>query len=266
MSNIDKKNILYLGLICFFSFIFIYVAIGFVIFLLLLKISKINWKLILITVLDKISFALIILYSWYLYLKGTEASTEAYYYTLSTISQSIAALVAFEAMFLFYRLEILENKKQYLYEKLKNRTKSASQEPHLNYEHVPPYYDDLYKLEYLDRERLFEKLSSLLIEMDKVRQFIPSDSNLKNLIKDYQEIKKEIDEINKQKYEKKILIKNPIIFSGATIFSSIFFLATGQIWLSKREQLFILGLVVALSAYTILGIVKSLTKLLWSDK
>jgi hypothetical protein len=244
------------------------VASVIIIYFLSLKIHKINWKLILIKHIASIFSILVFLYTYYKYSIGVKINLNAYYYTLSTISQSVAALVAFAGMFLVYRLQIMELKRVDLYKQLEKLAEKAKNEPHLPYADVPPYYNKLFHLYDLDNKKRIAELSLFFIELSKIdRIYVPNE--LKDLIENFEEIKKEIDKIEKNYSEKKGLIENPLMYSILTVMVSIFFLAFGEILCANRDLLnsllIALGVVVTLMMYSTIKIFEILLRFLWSE-
>jgi len=57
-----------------------------------------------------ISFIVIIMFFGYLYYNNFSINEQAYFYTLSTISQTLAALIGFIGIFVVFRLQLLRSK------------------------------------------------------------------------------------------------------------------------------------------------------------
>jgi len=208
-------------------------------------------------------FALLIIIVTIIYIfNGFKITESAYYYSLSTIAQTLAAMIAFTGMFVVFRLQIIKDKREKLYTDLEDLAKKAKIEPHFRYVEEPPYYNELFSLHDLDDEERINRLSIFLGNISQIdKDLIPHEvRGLKN------GFAKKITQINELKgeYSKtKNLMSKVSISSIISIIFSIFFLAFVKP--CSTIPLYIVGVIVALSCYSILEIFKSFLRFLLTD-
>ena len=126
-------------------------------------------------ILEIISYLVFILIFIYFIIEGTPIKEIAFYYTLSSISQTLAAMIAFTGMFLVYRLQIIENERVSLSNQFEKLALKAKDEGHLYYfEESSPNYNILYNLSDLNHEKRYEKLEEFFKELSRINEiFIP---------------------------------------------------------------------------------------------
>lgn len=218
-------------------------------------------------------FALLIMGATIYYsTKGFKITEPAYYYTLSTIAQTLAAMIAFTGMFVVFRLQILKDKRENLYNELEYLAKKAKDEPHPAYIEVPPYYNELFNLYDLDDETRIKRLSIFLGNISQINtNLIPHE--IRGLIKDVEKKIKQINEIKGEYSETKNIMIIASICSIATIMTSIFLLGFYKPWPlldGETYEYFSMpfsgvGVVVALSGLSIVEIFKSFLRFMLVD-
>ena len=117
-----------------------------------------------VLILERISYLFVILFLGYFIIKGTPIKPNSYYYTLSAISQTLAAMIAFTGMFLVYRLQIMQNERVSLSNQFEKLALKATNESHLQYAEISPNYNILYNLYYLNNEERYKRLSEFFNE------------------------------------------------------------------------------------------------------
>lgn len=197
-----------------------------------------------------ISFIVIIIFYMILNSLNYSISGQAYFYTLSTISQTLAALIGIISIFIIYRLQLLKSEKSQYIEQLK----------------------------YLSSKDWFiEKFPFLKLEDDKYLK-----TNIDIVLK---AIKTEITQ-DQHEFQRIALLLNlntittslyllhfshPFRMGAVTIIISIFLLPFGSIILPEKSIFPIfnsttaIGTAVALSTYCVISIIGSLVTLLKSE-
>ena len=197
-----------------------------------------------------ISFIVIIIFYMILNSLNYSISGQAYFYTLSTISQTLAALIGIISIFIIYRLQLLKSEKSQYIEQLR----------------------------YLSSKDWFiEKFPFLKLEDDKYLK-----TNIDIVLK---AIKTEITQ-DQHEFQRIALLLNlntittslyllhfshPFRIGAVTIIISIFLLPFGSIILPEKSIFPIfnsttaIGTAVALSTYCVISIIGSLVTLLKSE-
>lgn len=197
-----------------------------------------------------ISFIVIIIFYMILNSLNYSISGQAYFYTLSTISQTLAALIGIISIFIIYRLQLLKSEKSQYIEQLR----------------------------YLSSKDWFiEKFPFLKLEDDKYLK-----TNIDIVLK---AIKTEITQ-DQHEFQRIALLLNfntittslyllhfshPFRMGAVTIIISIFLLPFGSMILPEKSIFPIfnsttaIGTAVALSTYCVISIIGSLVTLLKSE-
>lgn len=210
---------------------------------------------------EYLSYLLVILYVLYFINKDLKIEGNPYFYTLSAISQTLAALIAFTGMFLVYRLQIIENERVSLSNEFEKIAKKAKEERHLRYTENPPNYNILYNLYDLNDKERYEKLFEFFEGLYGINeQFIPHEVRI--LITDYKKILDKIIYNSKSHVNAKKMIRKPMVYSLSGISLSIVFLAFGQINPLIVNNL-IFGFIVLISLCSIFRILEVFVDLLW---
>lgn len=200
-------------------------------------------------------------------INGFKIKAEAYYYTLSTISQTLAAMIALIGMFAVFRLQYLKDEKDRLYGQLENLAIKANEKPHNTYVEVQPDYNTLFKLHDLDDEERINKLTIFFSDLSKIsEELIPHQ--VRPLIKSFEKRMKKINDLNEKSITIKEIMRQPSFYSLISISVSIFFLAFLTPFddtPGAQVQFYAFVFIVALSAFSIIELVGSLAQLLKTD-
>lgn len=217
-------------------------------------------------ILEIILYLTVILTFAYFIIKGTKIESNAYYYTLSTISQTLASMIAFTGMFLLYRLQIVENERVSLSEQLEEVSSNAINYPPFKCTLPSPNYDILYKLYNLNHEERYKEVVEYFKGLSGINEnLFPQE--VRNLIAEYKKIKEKLDNNLKSHSDAKKLMKNPLIYSFSAIGLSIIFLSMGEfifphlIGIGCME---IFGVIVLISLSSCFRILEVFMDLLWS--
>ena len=204
---------------------------------------------------------LIIITSVFMFLDifGFKIGKEAYFYTLSTISQTLAALIGIIAIFIIFKLEMLKNERNNSVLRLKNLFSSdlmkcggsyCTKEPYKNlFITIGKYYDD----STIDGQ-ILNKLSSNLAE---INSNYPHQPQMKEIIKILTDSIYDIDKIDDHIKNIPIKFKYPASFGFAAIMLSIFVLPFGGITVPADLSLNLLNL--PSSKSVVVGFIVSLT-------
>ena len=220
-----------------------------------------QWKIKQILKLSKheiLTFFFFLMITYYYYSKGLELSEEAYYYTLSTIAQTLAALVAFSGMFLIFRLQIINEKKEKKYKELEYLALKAKEGAYPRYVDETPHYNILFDLYDLPDDLRIKTLLKFFKELDEIdNRFIPLE--IKSLIEEFGETVNNICTIQFSSYANKLGIQNPAFYSIITIMFSFYLLSFGNL----SQSFFLFGITLGLSIIACFQIYKFFNQLLY---
>lgn len=199
----------------------------------------------------------------YTSVNGFEITDSAYYYTLSTISQTLVAMVAFTGMFVVFRLQIIKEETEKSYKQLENLAKKAENEPHDTYAGTPNY-NKLFNLGDLNDEERIKELKEFFKQLSRIdRHFIPSQ--IKILVEGFEKQVNKITEVENINNSTKSLMKYPAYSSVLSILISIIFLAFLKPGSGSYAFLGV-GIVVAFAGFSVVEILLSFIRLLWVEK
>ena len=225
------------------------------------KKGDLQWKIKQILKLSKeeiLTFFIILMITYYYFSIGFELSKEAYYYTLSTIAQTLAALVAFSGMFLIFRLQIINDKKEKKYNELEYLALKAKEGAYHRYVDETPHYNILFDLyDFPDNLRI-KALLKFFEELDEIEErFIPLE--IKPLIEEFAKTVNNICTIQYSSYENKLGIQNPAFYSIITIMMSLYLLSFGNL----SQSFFLFGITLGLSLIACFQIFNFFNQLLY---
>ena len=197
---------------------------------------------------------------------GYSISNNAFFYTLSTISQTLAALIGIVVMFILFRLQIIHEKKNQYFHKLKELVHSIKNHPG-EFSETP--FSKLLGLAYLTDDKLLEEAKKFHMKICDL-----SPNNRENYfyldwikIDQFNELVNNILKIDDETKFYKIKTAIPIWLGISAIVLSIFYLPFGQITSENSIVPYInpinfIGGIVALSIFAILTIVQTFVKMI----
>lgn len=200
--------------------------------------------------LNIISFTVIIIFFWILNSLNYSISDQAYFYTLSTISQTLAALIGIISIFIIYRLQLLKSEKSQYMEQLRYLTSKdwfIEKFPFFKFE------DD----EYLEK--------NIDIVLEAIKSEFTQDQHEIRRIALLLKLNTLTTSLNFFHFS------HPFRIGAVTIIISIFLLPFGSIILPENNTFPIfnsttaIGTAVALSTYCVISIIESLVNLLKSE-
>lgn len=145
-----------------------------------------------------------------------EIGKEAYFYTLSTVAQSLAALIGIIAVFIIFKIDKLNSQREYNLDLLKNKISVM-----YNQKKYTTKYSSLTELTFIDsKEELFDKIVTILTKIND------SDENIINELKRIVNI---INEVNEKGKKIRMRFRRPLIFGLVAIMVSILILPFGWI-------------------------------------
>lgn len=200
-----------------------------------------------------ICFFVIIIFFIILNLSNYSINDQAYFYTLSTLSQTLAALIGIIGMFLIFRLQLLQSKKSDYIKELRNL---------------------IFKKWFIDKFPFFDLYSSDSKLMEDSIYILNNELENGSFTKEELEFRTIVFELqlNSHKFQiYKLYISFPFRIGAISILISIILLPLGQILIPEKSIFPIfsttiaIGVVVAISIASILAIIDSLMDLLKSE-
>jgi len=197
---------------------------------------------------------------------GYSISNNAFFYTLSTISQTLAALIGIVVMFILFRLQIIHEKKIQYFDKLKELVHSFKNRPG-EFSETP--FSKLLDLAYLTDDKLLEEATKFHINIYNNSSITRENYFYLDWIKidQFNELVNHILKLDEETKFYKINTAIPIWLGISAIVLSIFYLPFGQI--TSETSIFpyinpinFVGGIVALSIFAILSIVQAFVKMI----
>lgn len=195
---------------------------------------------------------------------GFDIGKEAFFYTFSTIPQTLATLIGLVAVFIVFKLDILNRREdenlRYLMDFYKINFKGLENK----YVDSTPYYHLCNLTKIYSHKLLFEKISVILIEINKLEEvFIPHE--LRDKINELNETVEIIKNLKDTIKEIPSRFSNPLGFGLSAIFISLMMMPFG--WMPtpivlNSQKIFLIGIVLYLTAVSIFGLIILLDNIL----
>ena len=201
-----------------------------------------------------ISFVVIFIFFEILNLLNYSINDQAYFYTLSTISQTLAALIGIISIFIIYRLQLLKSEKSQYIEQLR-------------YLISKDWFIDkfpFFKFHLNDDDKFIEEHIGIILKEFKTECLTQDQYEFRRIA-----AKLDLNRTISKLY--KLYFSHPFHVGALTIIISIFLLPFGSIILPEKSifpifnSTTIIGMVVALSTYCVISIIDSLVILLKSE-
>lgn len=161
-------------------------------------------------------------------LLGFKIPTDAYFYTFSTIAQTLAALIAFIGMFVIFKLDKLKTETKISVKEIEYIHDTYLMSNKITYEKSTEYAK-LCNIEYINLNQLIDNISEILLKIKTFNQdtvpheLRPTISKLNNHISSIESNKK-LDGRLRKKYD------TSLTFGFVAITISIIFLSLGWIY------------------------------------
>jgi len=209
-----------------------------------------------------INFILVFLFFLILDYLGYSISDNGVFYTLSTISQTLAALIGIAVMFILFRLQIIHEKKIQTFRELKELVEYLINKPNENdffkFSNLKNYGDEKILEE---SKKITERVLNFPVNRENYYYFDWIKIDL------FCEIVTNLNDMNKEVQFYKFKISLPILIGVSAIVLSIFILPFGEITSEKSilnisNPVYFLGAVVALAITGIISIVHAFVKMI----
>lgn len=197
---------------------------------------------------------------------GYSISNNAFFYTLSTISQTLSALIGIVVMFILFRLQIIHEKKNQYFNQLKELVRSFKNHPS-EFSETP--FSKLLDLAYLSDDKLLKEAKKIHMRIINLSSINRENYYYLDWIKIdcFNELIYNLLEIDEETKFYKIKVALPIWIGISAIVLSILYLPFGEITSEKSifpyfNPINFIGAIVALSIVAILTIVHAFVKMI----